>query len=146
MTTLQRWSDTVKLIDLIVIFLAGMQIVELYRHGSLFGQGGALPLRWWAENKAREEEVQSPLDDADRVKRHLARFLLCPFCEAPWACLATATMWLWGGPVGQLVVLALAASRLANLTNDLTHDWSRSPSDEEDHQSGEELEISETVD
>jgi hypothetical protein len=123
------------LTDLLIVYLAGMQLVELYHHGSLFGPTGAIPIRAWAERRQGHKY---------RVVRYLANLLSCPFCEAPWACAIAAFGWRWGGPVAWLFVFALAASRLANLTNDLTHSWSRSPLG--DSHSEEELEISESVD
>lgn len=122
------------LFDLIIVYLAGMQLVELYHHGSLFSSTGAIPLRAWAERQTGHE---------NRIVRYLANLLTCPFCEAPWACAIVALGWRWGGPLAWLIVFAIAASRLANLTNDLTHKWSRSPFG--DSRSEEELEISESV-
>lgn len=123
------------LTDLIVVYLAGMQIVELYHHGSLFGPDGAIPLRAWAEKNTNHGKWKV---------RYLANLLACPFCEAPWACAIAAIGWQWGGSVTWLIMFSLAANRLANLTNDLTHQWSRSPLGDSHFE--EELEISETVD
>jgi hypothetical protein len=124
------------LVDLIIVFLAGMQIVEILHHGSLFA-----PLRAWAERRKDLETAGETL--RSWIVRKFAQLLYCPFCEAPWACAIAAFGWKWGGSVAWLIIFALAASRLANLTNDLTHKWSRSPGGDS-HSEEEELEISES--
>jgi hypothetical protein len=122
--------------DLAVVFLAGMQLVELYQHGSLFGS-----IRGWAMYRKEMETAGETV--RSWTVRKLAMLLTCPFCEAPWACAIAAAAWHWGGSIIGLSIFALAASRLANLLNDITHEWSRSPS--EGGYSEEDLEISESV-
>jgi hypothetical protein len=112
-----------------------MQLVELYHHGTLFGRSGAFPLRAWAEDRADwnillDNFAVEPREIQTKVVHYLAVLLSCPFCEAPWACGVAAVLWLFGGTVGHVVVIALAASRLANLVNDLTHGWCRSPQED----------------
>lgn len=135
------------LCELLLIALAGMQVVELYQHGSIFGPWphGLIPIRAWARKVHREigEEAEL-LKRLPRLYQRLAlkitAFFTCPFCEAPWACLGTALLWFKCGLVGQLIIFALAGSRCANLVNDLTHNWTRSPFRQEESDEDEKTE------
>lgn len=95
-------------LSLIACGLAAWQAVEVWHHGALFT--GA---------RARVELWEGGLFGFVRD------VLLCPFCLSVWvATLAVALLWLgWPG----FIVYALAVARLANLGNDLTHRWCRTP-------------------
>ena len=96
--------------------LAGAQITETVHHGSIFG-----PLREraavWASKRG--------------VRKFLGELVRCPFCLSHWSC-ATAVVWLWwGSDPWSWPIYALAATRLAQLLNDVSHPITRSPSDAE---------------
>lgn len=95
--------------QLIVAALAVWQIVEIWHHSSLF-----------AACRARVE-LQSSLP---------ALLLQCPWCLSVWVGLLCATVLSIDGNVSRvsgLVCLGLAASRLANLGNDVFHYCNRTP-------------------
>jgi hypothetical protein len=91
--------------ELITAALAVWEAIEIWRHGEIFA-----------------------------TKREQARMrgwdvLGCAFCAAPWISLLFAN-WVMIGRFSQLMTLpiyALAVARLANLGNDITHRWSRTP-------------------
>lgn len=99
------------LAELLIAGLAVWQIVEILHHAEI-----AVPVRLWA------------LAAADRpagLRRFVGRLLLCPFCSSVWAggfvtaCLVSPwTAWF---------PFLLAASRFANLGNDLTAQRCRTP-------------------
>lgn len=105
--------------QLILAALATWQIVEIWRHGTLFAGWRARVELW--EGRAGE-------------------LLGCGFCLSVWvAFLGTTTMamlpwpleqsklgWLWlPTSLVQLFVFAMAVSRLANLGNDVFHSFNR---------------------
>lgn len=116
-------------LDLAVAALATWQAVEVWHHGSLFaGPRAAL-------------EVKSGF---------WARLLLCPFCLSVWVAVVAAVAldrgdrsppWVDLGWVSRALTwaldqvllalraacYALAVARLANLGNDLTRGWCRTP-------------------
>lgn len=114
-------------VHLIVAALAVWHVVEVWHHSSLFAGWRA----WF--------EVQDNL---------LARMLLCPFCFSMWvAVVATpfalpeiepvtprdfSFVWVWFGvqKVGFMLMVAFAIARVANLGNDLTHSYCRTPRDQ----------------
>lgn len=110
--------------EVIIAGLAVWQIVEIWRHGSIF-----------ADLRARVELWEDGW---------LRGLLLCGFCLPPWVAwfLVTPPLLfekallslddLWRSPglilhVWQWIVLGFAAARLANLGNDLAHSWCRTP-------------------
>ena len=90
------------LATLLALTLATQQIVEVVNHSEI-----AAPLR------ARAEASPS----------FISSVLLCPYCLSVWAGLACVLVWF----VIPIAVWALAASRGANLINDLTHAKCRTP-------------------
>lgn len=95
--------------QLIVAALAVWQIVEIWHHSTLF-----------AACRARIE-LQSSL---------AASLLRCPWCLSVWVGLLFATLLSIDGNVsrvGGIVCLGFAASRLANLGNDVFHYCNRTP-------------------
>lgn len=100
------------LTDLIVVALATQQVVEVWHHSQLFAD-------WRAYVEAREDV--------------LTKLLNCPFCLSLWAAATVAALWLapYGdtgfGLVADWLVGLLAASRLANLFNDLFRGYCRTP-------------------
>jgi hypothetical protein len=102
---------------LIISALATWQAIEIWHHSSLFN-----PLR------ARLENYQS----------RVVELLRCPFCLSPWIALLCVLVLDLGADLEtgghRLTVLlitapiyALAASRLANVLNDLTAGFNRTP-------------------
>lgn len=95
--------------------LATWEIIEIWRHSSLFQN--------W---RARVDIMQ-----LDFVRE----LLMCPFCLSPWV----AGLILWTLKLAELMqpgfwqsmitwpIAAFAVARLANLFNDVTHDFCRTP-------------------
>ena len=110
------------LVDLLVVALATWQAVEICHHGSIFAEWRAVAeTRGWF------------IDD----------LFLCPFCLSVWMAavmfiLTNANQLKMDGFPGNIVfdamrlpVWAFAASRLANLMNDVNHDVTRTPEEED---------------
>lgn len=100
----------ITLVELVVAALAVWQVVEIWHHSALFA-----PLR------ARAELLEGKAGE----------LLRCPFCLSVWVGLAVglvvllpAVWWAWPA---KLAVLGFALSRAANLGNDLTRKWCRTP-------------------
>jgi hypothetical protein len=109
-------------LEIAVAALATWQAVEVWHHGSIFA--GA---RAWMELKTG----------------FWMRLLLCPFCLTVWVSTAFVLVLMTerqGTPEGwftfiiwapfyllRMFVYGLAVARLANLGNDLTHRWCRTP-------------------
>ncbi|MFW6062393.1 MAG: DUF1360 domain-containing protein [Planctomycetota bacterium] len=97
------------LTHLIVASLATWEILELWRHGSLFAGARAVTDLWYG---------------------WIGTLLRCPFCSAPYVALICVTLLQipgWPGTVTSFLVWAMAAARGANLANDLFHGISRTP-------------------
>ena len=114
---------------LVLHALATWQGVELIRHSDLLGFRTLRRLAWWAEAlPGPARPILGPL-----------RAVLCGWCVSIWVGLIMAALCLlavaWGDPWGYLwlgLPLALAGSRAANLGNDLTYKWSRTPKPNEE--------------
>lgn len=112
-------SLTAAAVFLLVGALAGCQITETIHHGSIFGGLRATARAWrkspnWILSKAGE-------------------LIECPFCLSHWAC-GMAVTWLWLTPTGspwQVPVFIFAAVRMAQILNDYTHSFTRSPPSDE---------------
>jgi len=117
------------LCGVVVAALATWQAVEVWRHG-------AVAASW----RARVEAI----DPASRrwFVRQLRAVLTCPYCLSVWVGLATTAVLALPRPtpegvvsglawaavgVAKLFVVGLAVSRVANLGNDLTWAWCRTP-------------------
>lgn len=91
-------------LTLVVATLAVWEALEIWRHSSIMAP--------W---RARAEVLEG----------RSGELLRCPFCMAPYvglmSWLALQCSWTFW------VVWALAIARLANLANDLTHPWCRTP-------------------
>lgn len=84
-----------------------MQVIELYHHGSLFSD-------------LREEY-------RDSTSYLVANLSTCMFCLAPWVA-GLVVLWYTVLPtVLRIVIYILAVTRAANLVNDLTHGYCRTP-------------------
>lgn len=100
-------------LDIWICALATWHAVEVWHHGSVF-----------ADARANLE--------AQAGESLFVDLLLCPFCLSLHTALIL-TAWyvtaqcLPGTPWWRLPVLALAICRLANLANDVTHVWCRTP-------------------
>jgi hypothetical protein len=102
--------------QLIVAALATWQAVEIWRHSILFADQRAT----WEARGGR-----------------LAELLLCPWCLSVWVallCVICVQPHKYAVPLVDIAaswvrgfIWALAVSRLANLGNDLTHSWCRTP-------------------
>lgn len=100
-----------------LLSLAVWEIIEIWKHGSIFAS--------W---RARLEASESRLRD----------FGQCGFCLAPWIALLVCSLWQWQeylcqhdytlpGTAIYLGIVAFAVARLANLGNDISHRWCRTP-------------------
>jgi hypothetical protein len=118
---------------LIIAALATWEIIEIWRHSSIMADFRARTELW--DNK-------------------LGQLVNCPFCLAPWVALwvlvplllpeprlDVQTLFYWPSLIGWMgaglwywIVWGFAVARLANLGNDLTHKWCRTPHEEEDIQ------------
>lgn len=100
--------------SLVTIAIATWQAVEIWHHGGIF----ANPRSWLEEQFGWIPEL-----------------LMCPFCLS-----VNVAFWLWvwwllagsfltGGWIvlARLPIIALAASRIANICNDLTYKVGRTP-------------------
>lgn len=108
--------------ELVVAALATWQAVEIWRHGELFADRRDAVEVWVDSPQARG--LYGAVDGW--LKWFVGGLLLCPFCLSVWvgwlAVLAATGHW-----TAQLFVGGLAASRLANLGNDLSRAWCRTP-------------------
>lgn len=95
---------------LIVCGLATWQIVEIWRHGSIFGKA-----------RMRAEA----LSNSDSAFYLVGDLLNCPFCLSVWVGFISYGLWCWH--YTSLVVIGFAISRLANLGNDFAYFITRSP-------------------
>ena len=93
--------------SLIIITLAVTETIEVWQHSSLMAGARARTQMW--ENKIGE-------------------LLHCPFCLSVWVSLAICVLWELQSPMLQLTITAFAVARAANLVNDLTHAYCRTPS------------------
>lgn len=96
---------------LVVAALAAWQAVEVWRHGSIFAGWRARVQAWPGEG----------------ARGLLGELLLCPFCQSVWVGTAAAVAVVADHWAVMPVVYGLAASRLANLANDVTRGVSRTP-------------------
>ncbi len=111
-------EDASLITNLVIAAIAGWQAVETWHHGSIFG--GPKAWLWvYRENK-----------DRSWVGRKIAELLTCPFCLSHWTCTAAVLVMLLteGNSAWKLPVYCLAAIRVAQLLNDLSHSLTRSPS------------------
>ena len=102
------------LLPVLLLPLASCQLVEVLRHGSIFG---------WLRDAAQAAE-QAP--KGLRWVLTPLRALNCPFCFSHWAAAICVGLVFCGTP-GLIVLLWLSATRAANLVNDLTKTWNRTP-------------------
>lgn len=96
---------------LVVAALAAWQAVEVWHHGSIFASWRARVEAWPGEG----------------VRGWLGELLLCPFCLSVWVGTAAAAAVVADHWAPLLALYGLAASRLANLANDVTRGVSRTP-------------------
>jgi hypothetical protein len=96
--------------------LATWSAVEIFHHGSIFAGVRA----YW----------ESQLGFGG-VRGWLASLLSCPFCLSVWVAAATCVSWEVSVAdqfsTGRCLICTLAASRLANLGNDLAYSLTRTP-------------------
>ena len=90
--------------DVLVCSLAVWEAIEIWRHGSITAD--------WRDRV-------STWDDG-----WFRSLLRCSFCLSPWVALLSISMLLCHFGV---IIYALAIARLANLGNDLTYAWCRTP-------------------
>jgi hypothetical protein len=97
------------LTEVIIAALAVWQIVEIWHHSSLFAS-------WRAKVETQQD-------------RWYGELLLCPFCLSLWVAvlvtLGLVVLDYWH--LGSVILGSFAVARLANLGNDLTHLWCRTP-------------------
>lgn len=106
-----------------LVVLAGLstwQAVEIWHHGWIF-RGPRTRLRSWRDS------------DGQPVREWIGMLATCPFCLAEWVA-AGIVLLLVSQPAGsaaRFAVYVLAASRLAQLANDATHTFCRTPAQTE---------------
>lgn len=102
--------------QLVLVIVSACQLTETFRHGSIFSR-----LRAWLENRGPFWEG----------------LVTCGFCFSHWAAAIAILLFLLHNLMLAkgyilnpffLILLWLTAIRGANLLNDLTKKWSRSPS------------------
>lgn len=122
--------------DLLVVAFAAWQAVEIWRHSTLTAT--------WRERLTTLDHVATYRAVRKAVGRRrlriaklagritaslawwVAPLVACPFCLSPWA--AWAAEWaLQCGGLPAFLAYGLAAARLANLGNDLSHAYCRTP-------------------
>src|SRR5688572_14648553 len=97
--------------DLLVVGLAVWQVVEIFHHSELV-----------ASDRASLEADNGLIGQVAR----------CPWCTSVWVALALG-LWWYTVPVWfQWPIFALAVSRLANVLNDVTYQYCRTPRPTED--------------
>lgn len=124
---------------LLVLGLATWQAVEVWHHGKLFaGRRAAAETwaGWWyhgpfAVKRMARCRLARPrllcLKLSHDAWAWLGGLLGCPFCTSVWAGGVLYALWTWTPDWVRVVHYALAASRLANALNDLTHAHCRTP-------------------
>ena len=96
--------------NVIILGLAASQVVEVVRHSKL-----SLPLRIWAADVA-------PLGG---FRGFIAQVISCPFCFSHWVSSGFTLLLLvslWGYWPAQAMAIVFAATRVANLSNDIFHE------------------------
>ncbi len=95
-------------IDFIILVLATSQVVETYHHGSIFA-GLRTRIELWPDG-------------------FWYGLLTCMFCLSHWVSLVDVIGWAFN-PFGipRFVLTAFAVTRGAQLVNDLSHSWCRTP-------------------
>lgn len=102
--------------DLLAAGLATWQIVEIWRHSFIFASWRA-----WVEAHGG----------------FLSDMLMCPFCLSTWVGAWAAAVMIMASSANEpwlaYLVYAFAASRLANLGNDVFHQWTRTAREDLPH-------------
>ncbi len=106
--------------DVIVAALATWQIVEIWRHSELTADWLDSMDNWLSMLSVTPAWWQ-------KTPAYLARLLLCPWCLSVWVGISTGALYRYGYDFIQMGVFGLAVSRLANLGNDLSHSFCRTP-------------------
>jgi hypothetical protein len=105
------------IVDLIALSLATSHAIEVWNHGSIFAGARS----YWETNPHGE---------------FLSDLLSCMFCLSLWVGSAGVILWSLAQAAGSsflmLPVYALAITRGANLVNDLTRQWCRTPDRSDD--------------
>ena len=112
------------LLKLVVVTMAAWQIVETFRHGSIFAC-----VRQWGNRQ---------LASKSQLVRKVAKLTVCAFCLSHWSPILPLFVMFYGPIWARFLVVALAITRTSQLLNDLSYSYSRSPP------SGEEIVIDET--
>ncbi len=108
------------LVSVLAVGLATWQAVEVWHHGELFadvrdGLGGTADGDWQAAGLL------------GRLVMTASHLLLCPWCLSVWVSIFLTLLYASGIWWLQCPVVALAASRAANLGNDLAYNRCRTP-------------------
>lgn len=119
--------------ELILLFLATNQAVEIWHHGKIMSarrdmvQQGISPFLPPAAIRYLIHKLPRGSETAKYVNDFVVDLLSCPYCTSVWVAAALFLLYQLAGPVGQFCTAALAVSRGANLLNDLTYSVSRTP-------------------
>jgi hypothetical protein len=112
---------TLSFVDVMIIGLAINQIIEVWRHSTLFQR-----VRYWLQVWQYEVAVWKP-HPSNKIATFIPDLLLCNWCFSIWVAVgvialsASGNWWAW------LVILALGGSRIANLINDVLYSYCRTP-------------------
>ena len=101
-------------VSVIVSALAVWQVVEIFHHSQL-----TVTLRKWALNASQGRWVRA----------FFGKLLSCPFCLSHWVA-GGVVLLLWLTtlvPELEYIIWIFAITRLANLGNDLSYNYCRSP-------------------
>ena len=109
------------LVEMLIIGLAVNQIIEIWRHSTLFQQ-----TRYWLQVWQYEVAAWKP-HPSNKIATFIPDLLLCNWCFSVWIALVVAIVYVWGNWIAWLLVVALAGSRIANLINDVAYDYLRTP-------------------
>lgn len=107
---------SLNLLQIVVLFLATNQAVEIWHHSSLF-----------ARLRARLEMLDGSVG-LGKVWQALIDLLLCPWCLSVWVALGWYLAWSMYPPVRWLMY-ALAISKAANIAADFQKTHLRRQSD-----------------
>lgn len=106
---------TIGFFDLAILALATWQTIEVWHHGSIMAE----PRAW-----------------AQTLTGKFGQLLECMFCLSHWVAFGLLAVYVFtpGFPalrllfvIARFVIVGLAITRLAQLGNDLSHDWNRTP-------------------
>jgi hypothetical protein len=113
--------DTPSFVEVLVISLAINQIIEVWRHSTLFQSQRYLFQVW------QHEVAMWKPHPANKIASFIPDVVLCNWCFSIWVALAVVGIFIWGNWMGWWAVMTLGVSRIANLINDVLYFYCRTP-------------------